>query len=119
PYAGFQYGSRPKLDVLSIVHDRLHQRLTQTLGHASVDLALEGQRVDDRADVVHDDVVDERDDARGFVDLQLAHVTTVGKRVGRRREGPRLVEAGFEAGRQLGGLEGGPGDLPNGDSELR
>ena len=76
-----------------------------------MDLALQGHRIDDGADVVDDDVADQRDGAGLGVDLRLAHVAAVGPGVGRGDERPRLVQPGLETLRQLAGLERGAGDV--------
>src|SRR5215831_10843178 len=91
---------REELPRLPVVDDLLHQRLPRALRDAAVDLTLERQRIDHRADVVDHDVRGQPDLARLGIDLDLADVTAcrVGER--RRRVRPGLVEAGFDAGRQ-------------------
>src|SRR3972149_5980798 len=53
-------GGRQELAALGVVLALLHERLAHPLGHAPVDLPLERERVDDGADVVHDDVAAQR-----------------------------------------------------------
>ena len=64
-----------------VIGDLLHQDLPDPLGEPAVHLALEGQRVDYRADIVDDDIVDQADRAGLGIDLDLADVTGAGDTV--------------------------------------
>src|SRR6516162_9802368 len=69
---------------VAIELDVLHQDLADALGDAADDLSLQQQRIDDRADVVHDAVADDLDLAGVLVDLELADVAAVGEVLHRR-----------------------------------
>jgi hypothetical protein len=92
-----------ELSRAGLIDHLLHERLPYALGHAPVDLALEGDRIDHGAHVVHDHVAVEGHRARVGIDLGLANVAAIGPRGLLGREGARLVEAGLETGGQLRG----------------
>src|SRR5262245_52917255 len=76
-----------------------------------MDLAFEGGRVDDGADIVDNNVVEDFDRAGVTVDLQFAVIATIGEGVTGRLESPGLVEAAFDLAWQPAGLERRAGDV--------
>src|SRR3954468_7963654 len=64
---------------VGVVDGLLEQRLGDALGQPAVDLTLDDQRVDDRADVVHAGVLADLDHAGLGVDLHGADVRAVGE----------------------------------------
>ena len=85
--------AREQLAVV-VVHDPLVERAADALRDASVDLALDDDRVHDDAAVVLDDVPDERELAGGAIDLDDGRVHAAGER----RLGRRVVAVRLEAG---------------------
>lgn len=82
---------------LVVVHGAFEQRLAQTLGDAAVYLAFDDHRIDDVAEVVDRDELNDRGLAGFRIDLDLAHI-----RAGRIREVGRIVEAfSFRPGSSL------------------
>src|SRR5215472_9354882 len=77
--------------------DVLHQDLADALGDAADDLSLQQQRIDDRADVVHDAVADDLDLAGVLVDLELADVAAVREVLHRRDIGRGCDQADVHA----------------------
>ena len=71
------------------------------MGDAALDLALQQQRVEHRADVVHHLVGDDVDGAGFGVDLDLAHMAAVGEVLGLGRKALKRRQAGLETGRKL------------------
>src|ERR687892_274637 len=65
---------------VSVVDDRLEQRLAEALGDGAVDLALHDRRVHDRPAVLDDDVAANPHAAGGAVDLHPRHVHGPGER---------------------------------------
>ena len=104
---------------LAVIHDLLHEGLTDALGHAAMDLSRQGQGIDHGADIVDHEVADEVDGARVRVDLHLADVAAVRPGVLLRRERPGLVESRLQARGKLGRLEGGAGHLRDRDGPVR
>ena len=62
------------------VDDALEQRLADALHDAAMALALDQQRIDDRAEVVDHRVLHDLDDAGVGIDLDLGDVAAVGDR---------------------------------------
>ncbi len=56
-----------------------HQRLAEALGDSAYDLALQDERIDDRAHVVFRGVAEYGHAARIGIDFHFADVATVGK----------------------------------------
>ena len=76
-----------ELAALAVLDHLLHQDLAEALGDAAMDLALEPDRVDHRADIVDHGVAIDVDVAGLGIDLDLADMAAVGIGVllGRRR----------------------------------
>ncbi len=101
-----------------VIDDLLHQRLAQPLRDAAMDLALQAERVDHRADIVDHDVARDVERTGIGVDLDLANMAAIGIGVVVGREGAGLVQPGFEARRQAAGLERRLGDLGDADAPV-
>ena len=68
---------------LRVVDAAFEHRLADPLRHAALHLALQQQRVDDHAEIVDDEIAQDRDMPGLGVDLDLADMAAIGK--GRRR----------------------------------
>ena len=110
--------SRQVLTQLSVVDDLLHQRLTESLRDAAMDLAFQANRVHHRADIVDHDIADDLERTGIGVDLDLADVAAIGIGVVVGGEGSRLVEPAFEARRQAAGLERGLGNIGDANASV-
>ena len=86
---------RRRHELAAVVVDRaFQQRLADALGEAAMDLALDDHRVDQPAEIVGRDEVDEVGLAGAGIDLDLADVGA-----GREGEVGRIVERAFPSGR--------------------
>src|SRR5207248_8870290 len=82
-------------------------------------LALQQQRVDDRAEIVDDEIARDLDMSGIGVDLDLADMATIRKGRLRRREVAALGKAGLELRRQLPRVEGGARHRLDSDGPVR
>ena len=93
-----------QLSAVGIVTDLLVQGLRNALYHAAVDLALGQKRIDDDADVIDRDIVEDVDSAGLRVDFDVGHVHP-----GRRAHADGIIEQRLvEAGLQFRPEGGGP-----------
>ncbi len=99
--------------------EAFHQDLTGPLADAAVNLAVQGQPVNDGADIADRHIAHQVDAARIGINLHFANVTAVG--VVRRLAGkhPFLGEARLHIRRQLLRLEGDLDHLVDGDFFIR
>src|SRR5262245_36085635 len=74
----------------------LEQRLTEALGEAAVNLALDDHRIDDGADVVDAPEADDLDAAGVGIDLELADMRAVAECEARRIVDSGLLQAGLD-----------------------
>ena len=77
---------------LLVIDGALHNCLAEPLHDAAMRLALDQQRIDDRAEVVDHEVAHQLDRARLGIDLDLADMTAVGERRRRRVGDMRDIE---------------------------
>ena len=61
-----------------VVHRHFHQRLSDALDHAAVQLAFDDQRVDDGAEVIDRGIFDHGDHAGVGIQFDFADMTAVG-----------------------------------------
>ena len=95
--------------------DILHQDLADALRHAAGDLAIDQERVDDDADVIHHAVAHDLDHAGVLVDLDLADMGAVREVLLFQGEDRGLDQAWFQPFRQFRRIGGGAGDVADGD----
>ena len=95
----------------AVIGDVLHQGLADALHDAAMELALDQQRVDHVADIVHRGVADQRTSpVSGSISTSLMW-QPFGIGAFAAREGAGLEQAGFDAARQLCRHKGGAGDV--------
>ena len=78
------------------MHDGLEQRLADTLGHRSVDLSFDDDRVDHASTVFHERIAAYRDTPCRRIDVDDRHVD----RAREGRPGKVTVHGGLETGGQ-------------------
>lgn len=71
--------TRQKLPAVGIIADLFIKRLCDALNHAAMDLAGREERVDQRADVVDGDVVENVDDPGIRIDLDIGEINPDGE----------------------------------------
>jgi len=96
---------------LPVVDYLLHQSLAQSLCYATMDLALEADRVDHSADIVDNDITDDFERAGVRVDFDLTDMAAVGIGVVLGCKGAGLIEAILKPWRKAAGLERRFGDI--------
>ena len=94
-----------QLPGLTVVGDLLDQDLADALGEPAMHLALEGQGIDHRADIIDDDITDEADRTGLGIDFHLADVAAIGEGGAIGGISGVLVKAGLHPGRQPRRLE--------------
>src|SRR5262249_41628281 len=101
---------RASLDVAAlVVTDHLHERDSQTLGQAAVDLTLDYHRIDDVAAIVNGDKPPHFDLTCSLVDIDDAYIGSKRERKVRRIIIVDRFQPRFQAWRQVG--IGGKGDF--------